>query len=61
MRHVVKDFDVWKLSFDEHAAAREQYGIHVGGLFRDAAKPHRVVLVIETDDIDRAREFFEND
>jgi uncharacterized protein (DUF1330 family) len=58
VRHTVKDFDAWKPYYDEHATSRERYGIHDGGLYREAEEPRNVVMVFQTDDIDRAQEFF---
>ncbi len=61
VRHTVKDFDAWKPYYDEHALAREHYGIQDDGVYRGASDPNKVVLVFQTDDYERAHEFFESD
>jgi hypothetical protein len=61
VRHTVKDFDAWKPYYDEHAPVREHYGIQDDGVFRGASDPNSVILVFQTDDYERAREFFDSD
>ena len=61
VRHTVKDFDAWKPYYEEHAAARESYGIKDDGVYRNAADSRNVVLVFQVDDYNRAREFFDSD
>jgi uncharacterized protein (DUF1330 family) len=61
VRHTVKDFDAWKPYYDEHAAARGRYGIQDDGVYRGASNPNKVVLVFQTEDYERAHEFFESD
>lgn len=57
VRHRVEDYDEWKRVFDDHADAREEYGSLGGVVGRVAGDPDEVVLVLEWDDVDRAREF----
>ncbi len=61
VRHTVKDFDTWKPYYDEQALARDRYGIQDDGVYRGASDPNNIVLVFQTDDYERAREFFESD
>ena len=61
VRHTVKDFDAWKPYYDEHALTRERYGIQDDGVYRGALDPSNVVLVFQTDDYERAQEFFGSD
>ena len=38
VRHRVADFDVWKVAFDEHGAARRDHGLVNTGLLRDEGR-----------------------
>ena len=55
VRHKVKDFDKWKLVFDEHAAIRK--GSQGGRLFRNADNPNETVIIFKWDNIESARKF----
>lgn len=57
IRHTVEDYAKWKPLFDQHAEVRQRYGFKGGTLFRNANKPNELVILFETDDLDRAREF----
>jgi hypothetical protein len=57
IRHKVKDYETWKPLFDEHSNARGSYGSKGGPLFRSADDPTEVVVLLEVDDLDRARAF----
>ena len=57
VRHKVKDFAAWKRSFDEHASARGAAGLSNARLLRSVDDPSEVVLLLDTDDIAKAKQF----
>ena len=61
IRHKVQDYPVWKAVFEEHEATRRANGSQGGWLFRNAADPDEVLLLLEWDDLERARLFVDSD
>ena len=61
IRHRVADYPTWKAVFDEHESTRRANGSRGGRLFRSAIDPHEVLLLLEWDDLDRARLFADAD
>ena len=61
IRHHVEDYDSWKAVFDEHELTRRANGSQGGRLFRDASDPNEVLLLLEWDDLERARLFADSD
>jgi hypothetical protein len=61
IRHHVADYSAWKAGFDEHAPTRRAYGAQGEWLFRDADDPQQVLLLLEWDDLERARLFVDSD
>lgn len=61
IRHHVADYSAWKAVFDEHEPARRANGSQGEWLFRDAADPHEVVILLAWDDLERARLFADSD
>ena len=61
IRHKVEDYAGWKAVFDEHAATRRANGSQGGRLFRDAADPDEILVLLEWDDVERARLFADSD
>jgi heme-degrading monooxygenase HmoA len=61
IRHKVEDYAAWKAAFDEHGTARRANGSQGGRLFRGAADPNEVVVLLGWDDLDRARWFADSD
>lgn len=61
IRHRVSDFQIWKTGFDKHGIERRANGSRGGRLFRDAADPNEVLVLLEWDDLDRARLFLDSD
>jgi heme-degrading monooxygenase HmoA len=57
VHHRVRDFVAWKAAFDGHAAAREAAGSVGGIVFQNADDPNDVVIVLQWDDVARARAF----
>jgi hypothetical protein len=61
IRHHVADFDSWKEGFDGDALTRQANGSRGGWIFRDAADPNVILVLLEWDDIERARLFVASD
>lgn len=61
IRHHVADYPAWKAVFDEHEPARRANGSQGGWLFRGTADPHEVLVLLEWDDLERARLFVDSD
>ena len=61
IRHRIADFLAWKTVFDEHEPARRANGSQGGWLFRDADDPEEILLLLEWDDLERARLFADSD
>lgn len=57
VRHKVQDYATWKSGFDAHRGTRRADGSQGGRLFRNAVDPNEVLVLLEWDDIDRARLF----
>lgn len=58
--HIVKDFDVWKKSFDEHESMRTSHGLTLRALGRDLKNPNKVLVFLKTDDLQKAKDFMES-
>ena len=61
IRHKVEDYPAWKAVFAEHESTRRANGSQGGWLFRNADDPHEVLLLLEWDDLERARLFLDSD
>lgn len=61
IRHKVEDFAAWKAAFDQQAAARRANGCQGGRLFRNAADPKEVVILLAWDILERASLFADSD
>ena len=61
VRHRVEDYERWKVAFDEHGSAREQGGSRGGQLFRNMDDPSETLILLEWDDLDKARQFARSD
>jgi hypothetical protein len=61
IRHKVEDYAVWKAAFDQHANARRANGSQGGQLFRNAADPNDVVILLAWDLLERAHLFADSD
>jgi hypothetical protein len=61
LRQTVADYAAWKLAFDEHGITRRANGSRGGRIFRGAGDPHEVLVLLEWDDIERARLFADSD
>jgi hypothetical protein len=61
VRHEVKDYDQWKLVFDEHSAMRKSAGSKGGIVFRNADDPNEVTILFKWDSIENAIKFSKAD
>ncbi|NDP26944.1 MAG: hypothetical protein GZ087_05885 [Flavobacterium sp.] len=55
--HIVKDFDVWKKSFDEHESMRTANGVTLRAMGRDMKNPNKVLIFLNIEDLQKAKEF----
>ncbi len=61
IRHKVKDFTAWKSVYEEHLTARQRAGLKDLFLLRSAANPNEVIILFESEDHAKAREFAESE
>jgi heme-degrading monooxygenase HmoA len=61
IRQNVKNFDEWKKVFDEHGSVRKMAGSMGGHMFRALDDPNNVFLLLEYEDLDKAKEFMNSD
>lgn len=57
IRHKVQDYDAWKPAFDEHGAFRRSAGSRGGLVFRNAEDPNEVLILLEWENLEGARQF----
>ncbi len=60
IRHTVQDYSAWKAVFDEQADVRRANGSQGGRLFR-STESGEVLVLLEWDDLERARLFVDSD
>lgn len=60
-RHRVAEFTAWQRAFDEDAEIRRANGSEGAIVFRNSADPHEVWVLLEWDDLTRARLFVRSD
>ena len=56
-----ENFDVWREAHDGQREARTAYGMSDGPVYRDETDPETVLVTLNVEDIDRAREWFGSD
>lgn len=61
IRHKVNDYTTWKSGFDDHGGARRAAGSQGGYVLRNADDPNEVLILLEVDDLNRARAFAASD
>jgi hypothetical protein len=61
VHHRVKNFQEWKIAYDEHLPKRQQAGVKEKNLWHADADPNDVTLLFETNDLSKARAFAESD
>lgn len=60
VRHKISDYANWKSVFDEHGATRKAMGCKGGQILRNADNPNEIIVLLEWDDVKKAREFAES-
>ena len=58
--HTVKDFDVWKKSYDEHESMRVANGLTKLAVCRDMDSPNKVYVFVKVADVQKAKDFAAN-
>ena len=61
IRHKVEDYSKWKRVFDEHGATRKASGSKGGYLLRNIDDANEVVIFIEMDDLEKARQLVQSE
>ena len=61
IRHKVEDYTKWKPVFDEHGATRKASGSKGGYLLRNIDDANEVVIFIEMDDLEKARQLVQSE
>jgi hypothetical protein len=61
IRHTVEDYAAWKARFDDDAIARRAHGSQGGQYFVRAGVPNELLILLEWDDLDRARLYAASD
>jgi heme-degrading monooxygenase HmoA len=61
IRQKVRDYEQWKSVFDAYSAIRQVNGSRGGQLFRDASDPNELVMLLEWDVLERARQFAQSE
>lgn len=61
VKHTVEDYDKWKRVFDEHEAARKAMGSKGGFVLRNADDANELIILLEVDDLGKAKEFMQSD
>lgn len=57
VEHTVADYDTWLPVFDEHGATRTRYGCTSERIYRGAAEPNDVCVVMSWPSIEGAQAF----
>ena len=57
IEHLVGDFETFKEVYDDDADRRKRFGSLGGKVFHVSDDPNRIVILLEWDSVDRAREF----
>ena len=61
IRHKVKDYTEWKPVFDEHGATRKASGSKGGYFLRNIDDANEVVIFMEMDDLEKARQLVQSE
>ena len=57
IRHKVKDYDKWRPMFDKHSLMQKAAGLSNPRVFRSADDKSEIVVVFDTKDTERAKDF----
>jgi heme-degrading monooxygenase HmoA len=57
----VEDYSKWKSVFDENVSFRRENGSKGGSVFRSTDNPEELVILLEWDNLEKAKEFVQSD
>ena len=60
IRHKVADFTKWKTIFDAHRGVRQEAGLKERYLLRGVENLNEVVILLEAEDLQKARAFMDS-
>jgi heme-degrading monooxygenase HmoA len=61
VRHKVMDYEQWKSAFDAHSLTRQASGSRGGWLFRNASDPNELIVLLEWDVLEAARQYAQSE
>ena len=61
VRHKVEDYAKWKTAFDGHGTSRKANGSQGVQLLRNADDPNELMVLMEWDEVGRAKQFAGSD
>ncbi len=61
VRHKVADYSAWKKVYDAHLPVRQKAGLKQNQLLHGSNGSNEVVILFSTDDLGRAKEFYESE
>jgi heme-degrading monooxygenase HmoA len=61
VRQTVMDYEGWKSAFDAHGVTRQANGSRGGQVFRNASDPNELVVLLEWDVLENARQFAQSE
>jgi hypothetical protein len=61
IRVVPENFNQWRTAHDECRIARLDYGMTDGPVYRDEANPETVLVHLDVEDMERAKEWFKDE
>lgn len=59
--HRVKSYDQWRIAFEAHRPARQKAGLTDRRLWRSIDDPDRITILMDAEDVGRARAFAESE
>jgi len=60
VKHTVQDYAKWKKAFDENADSRKSFGSKGGRVYRTNGSPNEVTVVLNWEDMQKAKQFTES-
>jgi heme-degrading monooxygenase HmoA len=61
IRHKIEDYAKWRPDYDEHGATRKAGGCKGTHVFRNAENPNEIVILLEWDELENARQFIQSE
>ena len=61
VRHKVEDYEKWRPAYDEHGATRKTSGCKGTQVFRNAENPNEIVMLLEWDNLENARQLVQSE